>query len=166
MRTFSFFHRPYRNLAIVFGIAGILCIVGSLASSITEVISISTSAFASKVGMALGLVAVFFFILSTSESQEIADKIISNGEEGEGLILTPPDYYDSDNTEDLWVRLHLAVYATGGDTVLFESNVKQSMTNEGKNYFKPGMRLPVRFSRKEKIALVAQPPALPGFFRF
>ncbi len=116
--------------------------------------------------MALGLVAVFFFILSTSESQEIADKIISNGEEGEGVILTPPDYYDSDNTEDLWVRLHLAVYAAGGDTVLFESNVKQSMTNEGKNYFKPGMRLPVRFSRKEKIALVRRAPALPSFYRF
>ncbi len=166
MRTFSLSHRPYRTLTIVFFIGGLLCLVLSFATSITELISIPTSTLAYKIGVALMLAGVFFFILNTSENQATAQRIISQGEVGEGVILTAPEYYDSDNTDDLWVRLHLAVYVAGENTVLFESNMRQSMTSEGKNYYKPGMRLPVRFSRPEKIALVTEPPALPDFFRF
>lgn len=166
MRTFSIFHRPYRTLTIVFFIGGVLCLVLSFATSITELISIPTSTLAYKVGVALMLAGVFFFILNTSENQAIAERIISQGEVGVGIILTAPEYYDSDNTDDLWVRLHLAVNAAGENAILFESNIRQSMTSEGKNYYKPGMRLPVRFSRQEKIALVTEPPALPDFFRF
>ena len=159
-----------RMLCILCLISGALCFLATAAIDFTSWNAPISGEMFSKLGAAMMLSAVFFYIVNSGYSYDVAQKIMNEGAIGVGVILTTPDYYDDPNADNWWVDLHMAIYPDTSDSTndqpLFESRIKQSITNTGKEYFKIGMHFPVRFDLKEEVALITVPPALPSFFRF
>ncbi len=155
---------PFKRISSAWFCVGGLCFLASmfLFTSLTdhgfdpEILN-----YATVVSMLIGL---GFFYLHLSRNRKLAQLIMREGIDGEGVIVNEPRVYMNENSSDLWLELFVEVAASGPGQHQFVSRVKQRVAEEGRHAFTQGMSVRVKYCPSRNIAIVISPLTFPEFY--